>query len=194
MSVFEVIIAMGIFSAATVITALYIQQGYTANRFALEQSDAIEHARVGIGAMAKEVREARFADNGDYPIVVADAQNFSFYSDLDSDAALERVRYFLSGTNLQKGVIEPVGTPATYPAGSEVVTTISQYIRNDTEAVFTYYDGTYPTSVTPLTAPADPNRVKLIMLHLKVNIDPFTAPGDFTLDQAIHTRNLKENL
>lgn len=193
-SLFEVVVAVGIFAAATVVTATYILQGYTANRYALEMSDAIEHARVGIAAMAKEVREARFAENGDYPIVLADTQTFTFYSDLDSDAALERVRYFLSGTNLQKGVIEPVGSPATYPAGNEVVTTVSEYVRNAAEPVFAYYDGNYPTAATPLTTPATPNQVRLIILHLKINIDPASAPGDFTLDQAIQVRNAKDNL
>ncbi len=193
-SLLEVVVAVGIFAAATVVTSTFIFQGYTANRYALEMSDAIEHARVGIAAMAKEVREARFAENGDYPIVLADTQSFTFYSDLDSDAALERVRYFLSGTNLQKGVIEPVGSPATYPAGSEVVTTVSQYVRNAAEPVFTYYAGSYPTVTIPLTTPATPISVRLLILHLKINIDPFTAPGDFTLDQAIHLRNLKDNL
>ena len=193
-SLLEVVIALGIFAAATVVTSTYIFQGYTANRYALEMSDAVEHARTGIAAMAREVREARFAENGDYPIVLADAQTFTFYSDLDSDAALERVRYFLSGTNLQKGVIEPVGSPAAYPSGNEVVTTVSQYVRNAAEPVFTYYTGSYPTVTTPLSTPADPSLTRLIILHLKINIDPFTAPGDFTLDQAIHLRNLKDNL
>lgn len=193
-SLLEVVVALGIFAAATVVTSTYIFQGYTANRYALEMSDAIEHARVGIAAMAKEVREARFAENGDYPIVLAGAQTFTFYSDLDSDAALERVRYFLSGTNVQKGVIEPVGTPATYPAGNEVVTTVSQYVRNAAEPVFTYYDGNYPAVATPLTTPATPISVRMLILHLKINIDPATAPGDFTLDQAIQIRNVKDNL
>ena len=89
-SLLEVVVAVGIFAAATVVTSTSIFQGYTANRYALEMSDAVEHARTGIAAMAKEVREARFAENGDYPIVLADAQTFTFYSDLDSDAALER--------------------------------------------------------------------------------------------------------
>ena len=58
-SLLEVVIALGIFAAATVVTSTYIFQGYTANRYALEMSDAVEHARTGIAAMAREVREAR---------------------------------------------------------------------------------------------------------------------------------------
>ena len=190
----ELIIALGIFTASVTILATYVVQGYTANRFAIETSDAIEYARRGIQAMAKEVREARFAENGDFPIVAAAAQSLIFYSDIDSDQSIEKVRYFLQGTTLLKGKIEPVGTPATYPAGNETMTTVAEYVRNGSAAVFTYYGGLYPAVGTPLSTPTDPNLVKLVTLHLEINIDPNTAPKFFALDEAIQVRNLKENL
>ena len=48
--------------------------------------------------MVKEIREARTSDDGSYPIEKARDKEFIFYSDIDKDGEVERVRYFLGTT------------------------------------------------------------------------------------------------
>lgn len=196
-TLFEALVAISIFVVSVTIVAEYIFQGYNSNRFTLELSDAIDHAKKGIDFMAKEIREANFSDNGDYPILDAQSQSFTFYSDMDSDKQIEKIRYYLSGTNLIKGVTEPTLTqPAQYLSANETLSTISQYVRNGSDPVFYYYNGDYPADTTnnPLPAPANVNEIKLVRLFLKVNIDPLKTPGDFDLEVFVQLRNLKNNL
>lgn len=192
----EVIVAVAIFLVSVLILGDFIRQAFDSNRFTLELSDAINFAKKGIDTMEKELREASYADNGDYPLASSTSQSIIFYSDIDTDEMSERVRYFLEGTELKKGVINPTGNPAQYLSGSEVVTTISQYIRNGTDPIFYYYNGDYPADTVnnPLPNPVNVNRVKLIRMILNVNIDPIKAPGDFNLEIFVQPRNLKNNL
>jgi len=194
-TLYELIIVMSIFLVAIFITTTYIVQGLKANRFVIEFGEAVQNARRGTEIMAKELREASFADNGNFPIVSASDQILIFYSDIDSDNAIERVRYFLDGTDLKKGVIEPSGDPIVY-TGTETITIISQYVRNDTVPIFYFYNGDYPADVVnnPLTIPPNLNEIKLINLNLFININPLLAPNSFNLNQAVQLRNLKSNL
>lgn len=68
---------------------------YRTAGFTWEQSVAIDEARRGIETMVKEIRAARMADDGSYPIEKAEDKEFIFYSDIDGDDKTERVRYFL---------------------------------------------------------------------------------------------------
>ena len=196
-SILEIIVAMSIFLIAITIVSGFIRRGYESNRFTLELLDAVNFAKKGIDAMAKEIREANYAENGDYPLVEAKDQSIIFYSDVDSDTSVERIRYYINGTDLMKGVIEPTTSqPIQYPSASENITVITQYIRNGASPIFYYYNGDYPadTANNPLTTPANVNNIKLVRLFLKINIDPIKAPGDFNLEIFSQLRNLKNNL
>jgi len=190
----EVIVTIAIFTLAMLVVTMYTIQGYRVNRFAIQQADAIEHARRGIETMVREIREASASDIGSYPIAAAGSQSFSFYSNIDTDNAIEKIRYFLDGTNFEKGVIKPSGSPLAYPAGTETIKVISQYVRNGSNPIFIYYNGNYPSSTTPLAAPVNPNEIKLLELRLNVNIDPLSPPQDIVLNNFVQIRNVKDNL
>jgi len=76
------------------IVMLYRTYGYT-----WQQSIAIDEARRGIEIMVKEIRGARSGDDGSYPIEKTEDKEFIFYSDIDRDGKVERVRYFLGTVN-----------------------------------------------------------------------------------------------
>lgn len=194
MSLLEVMIAIAIFSIGTLVVAAYVIQGYRVNRFALQQADAIEYARRSLNTMVKEIREADFSDLGSYPIAAASDQTFTFYTNLDLDDAVEKVRYFLDGTDFKKGVIKPSGNPPGYVPASETVKVISPFVQNGSDPIFYYYAGDYPSSTTPLVTPANPNEVKLVELRLRVNIDVAQAPEEYALQTFVQVRNLKDNL
>ena len=195
-SLLEVIMAIFVFSLIIVALSLFILKSYRANYFIFEQIAAIEEARKGIETMVKEIREAREGEDGSYPIIQAGDSQFIFYSDINKDASVERVRYFLDGTTLKKGVVEPSGDPLQYVLSNEVVTALSAYIRNDAFPVFTYYNGDWPgdTVNNPLPTLTRLTDTKLMHVYLKVNVDPNRPPNDFELESDSQVRNLKTNL
>ncbi len=185
----EVIIAIFIFilAMAGIFEATFYL--YRANSYVIQQSSAIGQARKGIETMVKEIREARNGDDGSYIIEEAQDFEFIFYSDINGDGKTERVRYFLDGTDLKKGVIEPEGWPVRYPQNKEVITTISSYVRNQ-PPIFRYYDG----NGNELPAPSRLTDTKTMEVNLVINVDPNRTPQDFNLRSKVNIRNLKTNL
>ncbi len=91
---------VSIFIFVLIITAVFgsIVYLYRDHSYTWQQSLAVDEVRRGIKIMTREIREAREGDDGSYPIEKADDKEFIFYSDIDEDGQVERVRYFLGGT------------------------------------------------------------------------------------------------
>lgn len=98
---------------------LYRTQSYT-----WQQSVAVDEARKGVETMVREIREAKQGDDGSYPIELAADKEFIFYSDIDKDGAVERVRYFLGNTNSGLQSQECV----TYVSGGSCSVTFSGFL------------------------------------------------------------------
>ncbi|MFH1610768.1 MAG: type II secretion system protein [Patescibacteria group bacterium] len=186
----ELIVALSIFVVASVVIWSFITNSYKIQNFTFEQSSAITEARRGVETMVKELRETLPGDNGSYPIESANPQELIFYSDFDRDNAIEKVHYWLDGSEFKKGVIEASGTPLTYDPLDEEIQVISQYVRNNTTTVFTYRDSDY----TELATPADPNSIKLVNVFLNINVYEDRTPFNYELESDVTLRNLKENL
>jgi len=193
----ETIISIAIFLLIMSMVWLFVKQGYLNQRFTFGQSIAISEAQRGVQTLIKEAREALPGDTGSYPIVKADDFEFIFYSDYDRDSAIERVRYYLSGSDFIKGVTEASGDPLEYSPANEQTMVISRYVRNNSnEPIFQYYDGNYAGQAgqQPLSTPADISRVRLVHINLKVNLNPSQSPRDYYLESDVQIRNLKDNL
>ena len=192
----ELTITIGIFIIIVFAWNDFALQSYRSAAFGQGQLEAIRQAQKGIETMAKELRELSLAESGSYPLELANDQEIIFYSDIDQDIYVERVRYFMDGTNLKKGVVEPSGNPFTYDLNNEIVSIVSTNVRNDTLPIFIYYNGDYPADTinNPLPSPARLVDTKLLHVFLRINIDPLRAPNDFDLETDVQLRNLKTNL
>jgi len=172
-----------------------ISGSYDAYYYTFRQGQAISEARKGVETMVKEIRRAESGEDGSYVIERADDYEFIFYSDIDKDGDVERVRYFIDGTDFKKGVINPTGYPPQYitdpsdPGYTEEVSILSKYVRN-APPIFRYFDG----ELNELTAPARLKDTKLMRVYLVVNVDPNKAPQDFIPESDVQLRNLKTNL
>ncbi len=164
---------------------------YRANAFIIQQSFAVNNARKGVEKMVKEIREATYSDTGSYPIVSASSSEFIFYSNVDRDNKVERVRYTLNGINLERGEIKSSGDPLVYDPANEKVSLASGYIRNSAQQpVFSYFDS-HGNKVTDLS---NISEISLVKIKLVVNIVEGRAPEEFTLYSTAQIRNLKNNL
>lgn len=155
----------------------------------------VDQANANVSTIVKEIRNARASDNGSYPIEAASAQDLVIYSDIDFDNDAERVRYFLNGNDLNRGIIEPVGFPATYPSGNEQITIVTSDVQNGALPVFTYYNGGWPqdTGNNPLAEPVVLSDIKLVRVHLILNTDDVDAQA-YELESFAAIRMLKDNL
>ncbi len=192
----EIIVSIGIFAIIVVSWNVIVIQNYRTTSFGDDQQSAIREAREAAAIMVREIREMSTAENGAYALEDAQDDEIIFFSDVDSDVLTERIRYFIDGTELKKGVTEPTGDPLEYVTSTESVITIANHLFNQSNNLFTYYDEFYPysTSTNPLPAPARLISTKLIHIQLHVTVDPANAPETFIVESDVQLRNLKTNL
>ena len=193
----ETLIAISVFALAIGVISGLIVMGYKVQGYSWQQSQAINEARKGVETMVKEIREAGTAEGGAYTIDTAEDFQFIFYSDVDKDDRIEKVRYYIEGdpesdigARFMKSTIEPQGFPVTYPDGSEVSVVVSNYVRNS-PPVFKYYqdDGT-----ELIEMPARKKDTKVMKVYLVINVNLHRSPQDFELKSSVQIRNLKTNL
>lgn len=184
----EVVIVVGITSIVLGIITGSVLSFYKSNTNTLEQAIQVDSARKGVEYLVRDLREAGFADDGSFPIIQNSSTSISFYSDVDRDFSVEKIRYFLEGTTLKKGITNAVGSPPLY-TGTEQVTAVSEYIRNIEQGipVFRYYTATS----TEIASGANPTNISFVTLDLVVNVDVNRLPGQFTLHSSATIRNLR---
>ncbi|MCX6737958.1 MAG: prepilin-type N-terminal cleavage/methylation domain-containing protein [Candidatus Parcubacteria bacterium] len=95
----ETIVAVLILSV--IITGLFsiIPAIYRVDSYAWHQAYATNEARRGLKTMIKEIREAVTGEDGSYVLLSTQDNELIFFSDVDKDGDIERVRYFLGGTS-----------------------------------------------------------------------------------------------
>lgn len=187
----ESVVVVAVFSFLIAAISSSILYFYRANSYTVEQSYALNSARKGMETMVYEIRETAYSDTGAYPVALAADNSFEFYSDVDRDASVERIRYFLDGSNLKRGELQSSGNPPAYNPANEIINILSESVRNDiSQPVFKYYDRD-GNLIEDLSEVAD---ICLIKIHLIVNVIEGRAPEEFTLYSTVSLRNLKTNL
>lgn len=187
--------AIAIFSIGIEGFSLLFVRSWKINSFVIESGEASMMASRGVQKTVDVARRARQSDNGIYPIVSANNNDFVFYSDIDKDGATERVHYYRDGNSLVVGTAKPAGAPPVYPAGDQSVQVIANYIANDVgHPIFSYYDENYPADTinNPMATPASVSDVRMVKIHLMINIDPDNAPDYINIQSFAALRNLNE--
>lgn len=183
----ETLIWVAVFTFAMGAIVITLLSFYRANTYTIEQAQAVSEARRGIERAVQEMREISFASNGAYPIVSIEPEQFYFYSDIDSDPLVERVRFFTEDTYLKQGVTEAAGDPLSY-SGDETVSTISENVRNVEQAVTTFH---YYDEEGDEVLDGDVTAVRFVTIDLVVNVSPDKLPNQLTLRSSATLRNLR---
>ncbi len=148
-----------------------------------------------IKVMVTELRKTMPSSLGSYPIELANSSAITFFSDVNSDGLKERIRYYMDGTNLKKGMIIPSGTPLSYVSSNEKKSTLmSGVISSSTQPLFQYYSSTYTGSSAPLSIPVNISEIRLIKITVIIDKDPLRSPVPLTVTSSVSLRNLKDNL
>ena len=195
MTLIEIVVVVGIFGLIVIGVTSFQRNVFIYNKYAQDSLTTAYDARNIIRIMVKEIRIASPSNNGSYPIAQAATSSFTFFSDANSDGKKEKIRYFISSNTLRKGVIQPVGAPATYPSANEVLTTLAYNVKNDgASPLFTYYDNTYTGTSSPLALPVNVTGVRLVKITLLLDVDPNKSPIPRSYTSQVTLRNIKDNL
>lgn len=187
MGILEAVVWVAVFTSAMLALTSSVLYFYRTSNYAIQQGSATASAQRGIDLMVRTIREASYASNGAYPVVSIGNNDLKFYAEIDGDSAIEQVHYYLSGTALVKGVVDPTGDPAVY-SGAETVSTTSEDVRNVAQgtSLFSYYDKN-GVLISNLTKIGD---VRYISATLLVDVDPVRSPTPLSLRSSAAMRNL----
>lgn len=185
----ETLVVIAILGTAGITLSNMIAYFYRSNTYLLEQTSAVDSANRGLDRAYTSVREASYGEDGSYPLVSAATSTITFYSDVDSDGPVEKIRLYLSGDTLYRGVTNAGGNPPTYAGQTETVSTISTSVKNATSTpLFRYYN----TSGVELTGTIDIAEVRSVRTRIDVDLNPSRAPNIVTLERTATLRNLRD--
>ena len=192
----EVLVATFIFAVVVAGAAGFLVYHLKNYSFSFEEYQSINHAQFAMTMMLRELREARSGDNGAWTLEQTDDNTIVFFSDVTGDSRTDRVRYFLDGTDLKKGVIEPTQVPVSYPTINEQITTIASFVNLAGNPLITYYNGSWPSDTVnnPLS---NANRIlntRYVSVYLRIDVNPDYAAQPYELTSGVTIRSLKDNL
>ena len=184
----ETIVFIAIFTLALLAVTSAITYFYQTNRYLLQQAVAVTNARAGVEHLVRDLREAAFSDDGTYVLVGAATSTVTFYSDVDRDNSVEKIRYFLDNSMFKRGIINATGSPPVYNSGDESISTIAQYVRNGTStSVFQFFD----TGGTEIVNPTNVTSIMRVTATLIIDVDLSKSPSAVTLSSSATLRNVR---
>jgi len=158
-----------------------------------EQLKTQNEGRKIVQDFVNEIRRINYSSVGAYPLNTVDDREIIFYTNIDSDSWRERVRYFVDGTTLKKGIIKPDGNPLEYNLANEIVTDMVHDLDENLGTIFHYYGQSYDGTGSALTQPVNPMTVKIIKFYLLLEADPHMSPEPIEVEASGAIRNLKTN-
>ena len=189
MTLIEAVVWIAVFAAIMVILTQSLLYFYRTNRYTLQEAEAISSAQHGMDTVVQALRTASYSNNGAYPIISIAPGQVSFYANvIKNDPLIQQVRFFVQGTSLMEGTIEPSGDPLSYAPSSEVFKDLSDYVQNGTLATttFMYFDqnGNQINNYSSYT------NVRFVTISLVVDVSTTSLPTQLTLMSSAALRNL----
>ncbi len=196
LTLIETLVAIAIFAIGMVGFSTLFVNAWRNNAYTIEMGQSNLVISQGISKMAGYIRKARQGDDGSYPIKSAGSNDLIIYSDYNEDGITERLHFYYANGTIFMGIATPTGTmPKIYPANDQQVIVIATKIVNTTsEPIFYYFNKNYPgdTANNPVSIPVDISTVRLVEIHLKININPNRAPDNIEMQSFVEIRNLND--
>ena len=190
----EVLVALAMFALIAVAVGDLVIRSLRSNDVIWEQLETQHDGRAVLEQVVDDVRRAEPSSIGSYPIADATSSTLTFFANVDSDIGRERVRFFLDGTDVKKGVVQPSGNPINY-SGEESIIVVATDVVNTSSNIplFEYYDESYPVTTTPLTVPDELTDIRAVRVQLEIDSDPNASPVALHVETVVSVRNLKSN-
>lgn len=177
LSILEVIISIGIFALLIGGIAMLQTTIFRSNRLAGTRIEIDQRSLSILRRFTSELRAAQTPHDGSFPVAEATGSSVSFYSDINDDATIERIRYIVENGALKRGVIIPTGQPLTYDPAQESISTLISNL-DPTPPYFIYYDANFDgvTSTASLAEPILLSSIRVVELHLGIRTNNETQP------------------
>lgn len=189
----ETLVALGIFILFNAVIVQIFLSSFKSTNIVFDQLESQRQGRRVLQDFVTEMRSASYSSIGAFPIEEASSTEVIFYSNINNNGYIERVRYSLSGNKLIKGITEPTSTPLFYNTAYEATSTVVDILNNGTSSLFYYYDGNFNgTSTPPLTYPVDLTKIRVVSMNLRIDKSPSTSPVVFIIQGEAELRNLKD--
>ncbi len=182
----ELLVVIVITGAISIPLTTFAIKGLTSYTFLEAQSNTSLELNILADRIAKVVRGATSVDTAQANTLII----YGYFS--PQDTTIKKIRYFISGTNLNIGVTPPTGTAPnyTYDPANEVVTTTRIDLVMGSNPLFTYYDD----AGNQLSNAFATSQVKDIGIYLAANPNAKQVPVPISLTTRVTLRNLKTNL
>ncbi len=166
----------------------------TTNKVGVLSANADQARKISF-QMMNELRNAVTSSTGTYALSSVGDQAITFYTNIDSDSAIERIRYYISDNKLYRGLLKPTGSPLAYVGANETIQVVQNDVANGATPLFYFFDDSYDGTGSALTSPVTVTQVKLVRLNLLISNDAGVAnTGFFTVTASGTIRSLKDNL
>ncbi len=192
----ELVVTISIFSIVSVGLIILVGDVYSqATKHGSSIANADQTRRLS-NQMMQELRNSVSASNGAYAIAIADAQQLAFYANVDGGTDIERVRYYLSGGKLYRGIVKQAGNPVNYN-GTEISKVVQNDVANNgSTPLFYYFNENFDDNTdSALTQPVNIALVTYIKLNIQVlKRTSKSTTSSFTVYAGAALRSLKTNL
>ena len=192
MTFLEILVAIGLYAVIILMLGQLIDVFSNLKKLTLESSYPQQDIEYLFQYMITDLRSMGPSSVGSYPIESASSSSLAFYSDTNRDGLMERIRYLIATSTLERGSITPSGNPLVYATSSEIVITIVPHILVG-QSYFEYFDKNYIGTQTPLTSPIDLSKIRTIRTSFTVDTSTTTAPLPINFSTFITPRNLKSD-
>lgn len=190
----EVLVSVAIVSMIVLGISAFQRDVFVLNSSTQNSLSAQMDGRRVLRNLVAELRTANRSSTGSFPIAQAATSTITFYANIDNDAAVERVRYWLQGTELRRSVLKPTGSPLTYiPANEVTELLIRDMAVPSSQPIFEYFNSSFAGTTTPLQQPVNPSDVTLVRATVVIERDPNRSPVPVTVTTQVMIRNLKTN-
>ena len=193
-SLIEMMVSVAILSIVVILIGTFAKDIFFLKGVFSNGLTAYNDARKVLQPIASEIRSASPSALGGYNIETAGDTTFTFYSDINNDGLIEKVKYYVSGTTLKKSVIPPTGSMVQYSTSNEKITDVISNLANGSTPVFTYYDTNYNGQTSALTQPVSIMSIRLVKITLIIDANAYRSPSSMIVTTQVSLRNLKDNL
>jgi prepilin-type N-terminal cleavage/methylation domain-containing protein len=185
-SLIELLVVIVITTAIAVPLGTFAIRGLRSYTFIQAQSDTSTELNILANRIAKVVRGVTSVDTAQSNTLTV----YGYFS--PQDTVIKKIRYFISGTNLNIGVTTPIGTEPNlvYNPANEVITTTRVDLVMGSNALFTYYDDVGNQLGGGFTT----GQIKAIGIYVAANPNIKQNPTTISLSTRVTLRNLKTNL
>ncbi|MFA5211594.1 MAG: prepilin-type N-terminal cleavage/methylation domain-containing protein [Patescibacteria group bacterium] len=191
----ELVISLAIFSFLIMGATYLIINSLKYNNILWDQLESQKEGRKVLQDLVNILRRAEDSSLGGYAIVSSGDNEIIFYANVDSDNLREKVRFWLDGETIKKGITKPTGNPLSYGNSEEKIVEIAHYVKNleTNTPLFLYFDENYIGNQNPLVQPVDSTKIRVVKVQLEIEKDEEKSPVPLHLESIVQIRNLKEN-